>query len=154
MPKLIFWRHFVMFAFSLFCFSCFRRVRETAPLRSKGAKGGRRQEKHPERSQGGCHSREGSRASPKRQVANKQHHLRFPRSDTDPASVRPGQSTRLVNKRPATTCDWPPMSLPHKASTSLTRPTAVARELSFAQVELPQCNAAPPCTQDGIRYRM
>lgn len=25
---------------------------------------------------------------------------------------------------------------------------------NFAGVEIPQCNAAPPCTQDGIRYRM
>lgn len=51
----------------------------------------------------------------------------------------------------ADTCDWPPMSLPLDVS----HPDhGSSKGANFARVDPPQCNAAPQCTQDGIRYRM
>lgn len=146
--KIDFWRHFLVFAFSLFCFSLLEESAPNSPSSQQGgAKGGRRQEKHSERSQGGCHSREGSRASPSKRLGASNTTSGF-RGRSAPTPILRACAPEIHT---ADTCDWPPMSLPLDVS----HPDhGSSKGANFARVDPPQCNWAPPCTQDGIRYRM
>lgn len=148
MPKLISGGTFSCLPSPFSAFPCLRRVRQTAPLRSKGGPrgvGGKRSilkghrvDATPEREAEPVPASVWEQATPP------------PVSMEDPHRHRSCERS-LREIHTADTCDWPPMSLPLDVS----HPDhGSSKGANFARVDPPQCNAAPPCTQDGIRFRM